>query len=221
MTVSVAIVTILVLCVLGIIAFVFIYIKRRSQERRTKTSLSPSTYIGDDTALELFTTLEEPIAVQYQNVAPSPRKNPKLLLIYSLDSPEKEIEAVLHHLVGELSQYGIEVEYPEKCNENISRWVEQQILQADKVLCICNEAFLREFHENGSNGITFVSALRTMAYSYQNEIPQRYGLVLPKQSYRPFVPSGYLKGAFEFLLDPKTVTERVARFVKGLPPHPS
>ncbi len=142
-----------------------------------------------------------------------------VLLIYSLDSPPKEIEAVVHYLVGGLHEYGIAVEYPENCRESIPLWVERHCEQANKILYVCNEAFHREFDENGSHGSTFVSALRNLAYPYHNQIAQSYGVILPRESYRKLIPHGYLKGASEFILDPKTVAEKIAFFVKGLPPR--
>ena len=87
--------------------------------------------------------------------------------------------------------------------------------KADAVLCVCNEAFFKEWTSNPST----VYTSRAVAHSLksfiggtlsQSEDLSKFGIVLLKQSDKQFIPSTYLAGTHSFLIDE---TENIARFV--------
>jgi len=98
---------------------------------------------------------------------------------------------------------------------NLPFWIEEQVKKADAVLCVCNEAFFKEWTSNPST----VYTSRAVAHSLksfiggtlsQSEDLSKFGIVLLKQSDKQFIPSTYLAGTQQFLINE---TEKIARFV--------
>ena len=142
-----------------------------SQKRRSTLLCTWKRKYQDTVVItgNLYTPPPQPVT------PPSPSSPPlaKVLLIYSQNSPLDEIETVVKFLVFDLRYHGIKVAYPGECRGNIARWVEDKYTDADKILYVCNKAFSCEFKENGSHGITFVSALRGLVYTDHTEVTHR------------------------------------------------
>lgn len=138
------------------------------------------------------------------------------LVVYSLDSSESDEHLVLQYLISDLRKYDIATVTPKNLQRgNLPFWIEEQVKKADAVLCVCNEAFFKEWTSNPST----VYTSRAVAHSLksfiggtlsQSEDLSKFGIVLLKQSDKQFIPSTYLAGTHSFLIDE---TENIARFV--------
>lgn len=138
------------------------------------------------------------------------------LVVYSLDSSERDEHLVLQYLISDLRKYYIAAVTPKNLQRgNLPFWIEEQVKKADAVLCVCNEAFFKEWTSNPST----VYTSRAVAHSLKSFIGgtlsqskdlSKFGIVLLKQSDKQFIPSTYLAGTQSFLIDE---TENIARFV--------
>jgi len=138
------------------------------------------------------------------------------LVIYSLDSSERDEHLVLQYLISDLRKYNIAAVTPKNLQRgNLPFWIEEQVKKADAVLCVCNEAFFKEWTSNPST----VYTSRAVAHSLksfiggtlsQAEDLSKFGIVLLKQSDKQFIPSRYLAGTPSFLIEE---TGNIARFV--------
>jgi len=138
------------------------------------------------------------------------------LVVYSLNSSEHDEHLVLQYLISDLRKYNVAAVTPKNLQRgNLPFWIEEQVKKADAVLCVCNEAFFKEWTSNPST----VYTSRAVAHSLksfiggtlsQSEDLSKFGIVLLKQSDKQFIPSTYLAGTQQFLINE---TEKIARFV--------
>ena len=82
---------------------------------------------------------------------PPPEPWVSALVLYSQQTPEKEVEAINNRLVGGLRQYHIDVATPGRARpRELGRdWIEQGVRRAEAVLLVCNRQLDREWQGEG------------------------------------------------------------------------
>ena len=162
---------------------------------------------------------ERDLSLSVQSDQPRLNSSHTVLVIYSLDSSDHDEHIILEHLLVGLRRYQIaavtaKTDLP---RGNLPLWIEEQMNKADAVLCVCNEAFFKEWNRDSSTDTYTSRAVAHSVKSYiggtlsqSKDLSKFIGIVLLKQSDRRFIPSAYLAGSQSFLVDE---TEDIARFV--------
>ena len=162
---------------------------------------------------------ERNLSLSVQSDQPQLNASHTVLVIYSLDSSDHDEHIILEHLLVGLRRYQIaavtaKTDLP---RGNLPLWIEEQMNKADAVLCVCNEAFFKEWNRDSSTDMYTSRAVAHSVKSYiggtlsqSKDLSKFIGIVLLKQSDRRFIPSAYLAGSQSFLVDE---TEDIARFV--------
>ena len=165
---------------------------------------------------------ERDLSLSVQSDQPRLNASHTVLVIYSLDSSDHDEHIILEHLLVGLRRYEIaavtaKTDLP---RGNLPLWIEEQMNKADAVLCVCNEAFFKEWNRDSSTDMYTSRAVAHSVKSYiggtlsqSKDLSKFIGIVLLKQSDRRFIPSAYLAGSQSFLVDE---TEDIARFVASV-----
>ena len=141
---------------------------------------------------------------------------PSAFVVSSSKSPEEESKVIQQLLIHDLSsKYGIHVTPSEMGRGNLPKWVESQCRDATAVLCVCNKAFFDEWEQPN----TVTHCLGRQVYAAANEggsKPEKFTVVLLKQSDRQFIPTSYLKDMQAFIV---TDVYDIACFIGKVPPY--
>ena len=155
------------------------------------------------------------------SISPNSRTSYTVLVVYSPDSSEDDEKLILQLLVRELRKRYIDTVTPKDLQRgNLPLWMEDQMKRADAVLCVCNEAFSKEWNKNPETTYTSRAVVHSLkaiiggSLSQSKDLSTFLGIVLLKQSDKRFIPSNYLAGTQSFLVDE---TEDIARFVAQVP----
>ena len=156
----------------------------------------------------------------------------KVLLIYSLATSEDQVRIILQLLVHDLKltlqNYSMEKDRDYEvvwydCSklgreEGIAQWVEREVKACDKVLCICNKEFKREW-EGEIEPIegSLVSCIKNLYLGSLREV-SKYATVLMHVTHEDYIPSQYFKRCRQFLCEKNSV-EDIAHYVLDTPPH--
>ena len=154
---------------------------------------------------------EQDLSLSVQSDQPRLNASHTVLVIYSLDSSDHDERIILEHLLVGLQRYQIAAvtAKTDLVRGNLPLWIEEQMNKADAVLCVCNEAFFKEWNRDSSTDM-YTSRAVAHSLSQSKDLSKFIGIVLLKQSDRRFIPSAYLAGPQSFLVDE---TEDIARFV--------
>ena len=158
----------------------------------------------------------------------------RVLLIFSLETPRSQQEVILQLLGRDLTstlqnccmEKDGEYVYPEVVwydrsklgrKEGMAQWVEREVKACDKVLCVCNEEFKREWDgEIEPFEGSLVSCIKNLYLGSLNEAA-KYVIVLMQVSHGDCIPK-YFKMCCQFLCEKNTV-EDIAHCVLNTPLH--
>ena len=137
-------------------------------------------------------------------------------MCFSSKSPGEEIKVIQQLLIRDLSsEYGIHVTASEMGRGNLPKWVESHCRDATAVLCVCNKALFEEWEQPN----TVIHCVGRQVYAAANEggsKPEKFTVVLLKQSDRQFIPSSYLRDIQAFIV---TEVRDIACFIRKVPPY--
>ena len=145
--------------------------------------------------------------------------DPPVLVIYSPDSPEKDQQLALQHLVRGLSKYHIQI----KCHDcsyirqSAPVWLQEEFRRASTILCVCNAQFQREWDQKTTSYFPLVSSLRELVYGLLSQsisLSKKFAIVLLRESDYKHIPCDYLQNTKTFLV---TDVEDIALFVREIP----
>ena len=158
----------------------------------------------------------------------------RVLLIFSLETPRSQQEVVLQllgrDLTSTLQNCSMEKDgenvHPEVVwydrsklgrREGMAQWVEREVKACDKVLCVCNEEFKREWDgEIEPFEGSLVSCIKNLYLGSLNEAA-KYVIVLMQVSHGDCIPN-YFKMCRQFLCEKNSV-EDIAHCVLNTPLH--
>ena len=138
---------------------------------------------------------------------------PSAFVCFSSKSPGEEIKVIQQLLIRDLSsEYGIHITASEMGRGNLPKWVESQCRDATAVLCVCNKALFEEWEQPN----TVIHCVGRQVYAAANEggrKPEKFTVVLLKQSDRQFIPSSYLRDIQAFIV---TEVRDIACFIRNV-----
>ena len=218
--------------ILAIVVAIVIVIARKcltySKRDFTKVSSCDSLQIDIDVHSPQTVEVEAPPPTLYNSshndYSPPPNSTSHshtVLVVYSPDSSEYDERLILQLLVRELRKRSINAVTPRDLQRgNLPLWMEDQMKKADAVLCVCDEAFYKEWNKNPETTYTSRAVVHSLkaiiggSLSQSKDLSTFLGIVLLKQSDKRFIPSNYLAGTQSFLVDE---IENIARFVAQVP----
>ena len=102
--------------------------------------------------------------------------------------------------------------------EGMAQWVEREVRACDKVLCVCNKEFKREW-EGEIEPIegSLVSCIKNLYLGSLNEV-SKYAIVLMHVTHKDYIPTQYFKMCRQFLCERNSVKD-IAHYVLDTPPH--
>ena len=185
-----------------------------------------------------FTPPSTPILISL----PPSKPGARVLLIFSLETPRGQQEIILQLLAHDLQNCCMEKDgdyvYPEVVwydrsklgrGEGMAQWVEREVRACDKVLCVCNKEFKREW-EGEIEPIegSLVSCIKRLYLGSLNEA-SKYAIVFMSTAHREhYLPTTYFKTSHFFLCERDSV-KNIAHYILGvsayclpepsIPPH--
>ena len=185
-----------------------------------------------------FTPPPTPILISSKMLRPGAR----VLLIFSLETPRGQREVILQLLARDLRNCCMEKDgdyvYPEVVwydrsnlgrGEGMAQWVEREVKACDKVLCVCNKEFKREW-EGEIEPIegSLVSCIKRLYLGSLKEA-SKYAIVFMRTAHREhYLPTTYFKTSHCFLCERDSVNN-IAHYILGvstyclpeptIPPH--
>ena len=173
---------------------------------------------------------------------PPSRPGARVLLIFSLETPRGQREIILQLLAHDLRNCCMEKDgdyvYPEVVwydrsnlgrGEGMAQWVEREVKACDKVLCVCNKEFKKEW-EGEIEPIegSLVSCIKRLYLGSLKEA-SKYAIVFMSTAHREhYLPTTYFKTSHFFLCEKDSVNN-IAHYILGvstyclpepnIPPH--
>ena len=162
------------------------------------------------------------------------RAGARVLLIFSLETPRSQQEVILQllgrDLTSTLQNYSMEKDrenvHPEVVwydrsklgrREGMAQWVEREVKACDKVLCVCNKEFKREW-EGEIEPIegSLVSCIKRLYLGSLNEASSKYAVVFMNAAHRQYyLPTIYFRTSPNFLCEKDSVKE-IAHYILGV-----
>ena len=146
-------------------------------------------------------------------------------VIIAQSSSIKEKQCILENVVKELDSYeSVEVHWYDKTEGGVAAWVETRIRMSQKVLLVCNQAFIKEWEKPNEDMILNGAIVHAVKQYIQGDINftenycKKYGLVFLKVRDLKDIPGGYLKNCTKFVVDPGNPAkeEEMVHFVIGV-----
>jgi len=153
---------------------------------------------------------------------PLPHKT-DILLVYSLNTPEEEVEHVLVNFAQALRLYGVNVLFYDMVYGCVGtpQWMESSITKCSKVFLLCNSQFKKEWENSELEPFegNLIHILKQNFFAHvktNSDYMSKYALLFPKaSSEEKNVASCYLHNLQKFLVDPEDPSrlEHVIKFI--------
>lgn len=142
------------------------------------------------------------------------------LVLYSPHTPEKEIEDIVGTLVGGLCQCGIKAKSPDTCfSDNISAWLEEEIVKNSTVLLVCNDALKVDWESKRPSKLV-VSLKQLLLGSLLDKGLSNFATVfMSGYAESKYVPSTYLKPQSQFIVQDFDDIVQISHFVHQIPTY--
>ena len=159
------------------------------------------------------------------SLTPSPVTSAKVFIINSPQSSDEDLRLVrnLCHNLADNAVEAISYDYCESgpSQSGIHEWMENNFVECDMILIVCNESFYDAWNSNDSEQNAVVSASKQLLQGHliSGENISKLAVVLLREHDRQYIPSLYLRNVTTFVVfnDGHCNEEDLVRYILQVP----
>jgi len=159
---------------------------------------------------------------------PPNRCSGSVFIVHSEHCNEKHLK-LIRQLCHGLSKYSIKSVVYEfdkifgPTEQGITRWTENNFIECDKVLFVCNKELSDDWTDRSDNCTSQVVAAARLAFhgwvNKDSKDLSKFGVVLLEESHHKYIPGLVLNSPVKFVYPEHNGNEEIAQFIRGVPKY--